>query len=58
MMAAVWSEPIGFATWMTCWVQQGVVERRLGLESEELGNSSKELAELLTRRGIPLRQKG
>jgi len=40
-MAAVWSAWIGFDTWMTCWEQQGAVERRLGLDSEGLGDSSK-----------------
>ena len=32
-----------FATWVTCSEQQGAVERRLGLESEGLGESSRSL---------------
>ena len=27
--------------WVTCWEQQGTMERRLGLESEGLGDNSK-----------------
>jgi len=37
----VWSASIGLVTWVTCWEQQRALERRLGLESEGLGNSSR-----------------
>ena len=57
-MAAAWSVSISFVIWGTCWEQQGAVYRRLGLEFEGPWGQFKEFASLLTRRGVPLKQKG